>query len=1033
MKRAFSGNRDASGAAPAALSNSIKYRPVLALALCLAAALTLALAMTGQARAAADPAECTTNVTFDPSIPTFEDVTGRMLGAGGTGVTSRSTTSVLYGYMDAIVAATATNPRVRVIKQSLGTTELGRDYPMVIVSTPDNIANLDAGRNHAAFWRGVRDGSIPAAVALSQIKTRPALGFLTGTPHGNEPAGGDALMRNLYELVARTDCANSQRLRNLINFIMPSRNPDGRDNLVRTSAWAFDHNRDVGTRTQSESKIAFFGSNPYPNIYYVDAHQQSNGYFFPPNEDPVHHEISDASIDLINNTFGAAIQDKFNDQSLAYRNYNAYDLFSPVYGDSVPALMWGGAGMTFEKGTSELYAKQVYDHYLAMDTTVNTASRDKERILTEWILQWQEAKEQGERCELQENKLVAPFRTEADLVQQPDTEVCGYYYLPDNHPGDTAGLLKELQQVGVEVYELTQDTVVDGAHTIGPGETVDGRTLPAGTLWIPMAQTQKHWIQAVLGEDPFVPYYFFYDVGQWSYSHTWGMSGGNGLLREPMPSNTPMVPVEAVDFSGVSNPNKPVLAFKTDSSKGMAMVVDLLAEGVTVYRGTEAFSAGGRNFPTGTAMIDASTLGSVDLAAIADERDNPVTGIDNYPVPRYDLGGAPKIALYTGSSTVPATPLSTPQGQCGNSTFCWPLFSLTQKLGFAPTSNTDADTPIIVPVTTTDLASSPTWLKDNGFTAFYGGSNVTGATNLANLQDFVNSGGRYVGWGTNGLTAARSAGITNVNTVSTSASNPTFSNPCPVSSGLRTSGANFPADINTDNPVGWSYDNGGSIFRSTANAVYDPATLAGSGPIPDAIPVFSFPTPLVTFGYSCNATGPGQLEGRPAIIQQPFGAGSAVFFEQDPFYRSWLPQQERTALNALLFPTGAELPATAPAAPDVVLTSDSEPIPDKALRPVKTRPAVVGHDAGTDLRIKVYRGKANRQARVFAAAVKQARIPAGPRKKIRWIRTRNTVGIKIKGGATFDLERVPLWVHRLDIYMSKRKVKAYVWEIVRLG
>ena len=993
-------------------------------------ALLVASMVPGNARAAEDAPLCTPNVQFDPSIRTFEQVTGKQLGAGSTGTSSRSDTATLYSYLDAVVADTADNPRVRVIKKSLGTTELGRDFPMVIVGTPDNIANLDAGRNDAAFWRGVRNGDISAAEGRSQIDQRPAFGFLTGTPHGTEAAGGDSIMRILYELAARTDCSNQQRLKNLDHFLIPTRNPDGRDNNVRTSAWSFDHNRDVGVRTQSESKFAFYGSNPYPNIYYVDAHQQSNGYFFPPNEDPVHAEISDTSVDLINDTFGAAMQRKFNDQSSPYQNYNTYDLFAPVFGDSVPSLMWGGAGMTYEKGTSELYSKQVYDHYLAMDETINVASRDKKRIMTEWINQWEEATEQGENCMLEENELVSPLHD--TIVQQPNVPVCGYYYLPDNHPGDTAKLLQELQEVDVKVFELTEDTTVNGAHEIGPGGEEDGVVLPEGTLWIPLAQTQKHWIQAVLGEDPFVPFYFFYDVAQWSYSHTWGMSGGNGLLRDPMPANAPMEEVDWVDFGGVTDPAKPVLAFKTDSSKGMAMVVDLLAEGATVYRGTEAFEAGGRSFPTGTAMVDASTLGDTDIAELADEWDSPVTGLDNYPVSRYDMGDAPKIGIFTGTATVPATPISEPQGQCSTSAYCVPMFGLTQKFGFAPTTNTDEDTPLIVPVTTTDLATSGTWLKDNGFTAIYTSAGaVTNPTALLNIQDFVSTGGNFVGSGANTLTTARSAGITLMNTSPTNVA--PFTDPCPSGSGLRTNGANFPADIDTDNPVGWSYDNGGSIFRAGGVAI-DGATLGGAGAIQQATAVFSYPDPLVSFGYTCNATGPGELPGRPAITSQEFGAGSFTFFDSDPFYRSWLPQQERTALNAFLNPTGPELaPTTAPAASFTGLDRADKPVAAAKLPDVKARPAVKSYDPNRTLKITVKRGKANRKAKVLRKAVKAAKVPAKTKKKIKWVSKKKTLTMKIRNGKAFDHETMPLWMHRVSTYLTKHKVQSIRWEVDRGG
>ena len=40
----------------------------------------------------------------------------------------------------------------------------------------------------------------------------------------------------------------------------------------------------------------------------------------------------------------------------------------------------------------------------------------------------------------------------------------------------------------------------------------------------PEAQPQKHWIQAILGEDPFIPFPYFYDVVTWSYSLMRGMT-----------------------------------------------------------------------------------------------------------------------------------------------------------------------------------------------------------------------------------------------------------------------------------------------------------------------------------------------------------------------------------------------------------------------------------------------------------------------------------------------------------------------------
>ena len=46
-----------------------------------------------------------------------------------------------------------------------------------------------------------------------------------------------------------------------------------------------------------------------------------------------------------------------------------------------------------------------------------------------------------------------------------------------------------------------------------------------------MAQGMKHWIQAVLGENPFIPYEYYYDVVTWSYPLQRGLSGSGFLTR----------------------------------------------------------------------------------------------------------------------------------------------------------------------------------------------------------------------------------------------------------------------------------------------------------------------------------------------------------------------------------------------------------------------------------------------------------------------------------------------------------------------
>jgi len=144
----------------------------------------------------------------------------------------------------------------------------------------------------------------------------------------------------------------------------------------------------------------------------------------------------------------------------------------------------------------------------------------------------------------------------------------------------------------------------------------------------------------------------------------------------------------------------------------------------------------------------------------------------------------------------------------------------------------------------------------------------------AALQQFVNGGGRFVATGSSGTTAARSGGMTNASTTSIS--------------GLLTPGSTFAASFDTSNPAAWGFDEGGWIYRSAnGDPVYDPASLKGNGAaIPDASAPVTYSSPGRSFGYQVNGVGNGKLDGRPAVVDQPFGAGRVVMLGFNPFFRA---------------------------------------------------------------------------------------------------------------------------------------------------
>src|SRR5262249_50748466 len=146
----------------------------------------------------------------------------------------------------------------------------------------------------------------------------------------------------------------------------------------------------------------------------------------------------------------------------------------------------------------------------------------------------------------------------------------------------------------------------------------------------------KHWIQSVMGENPFLPFHYFYDKVTWSYSLLRGFAG-NGFLTQKPPAATPMVKIDDPAQGQAPPTEQPVYAFNTDSMSGLAMVNQLLAGGASVSRGADAFDSDGVHFATGAALVDGATVSLATISAAAAKWETPVYGLTGYPVSHYAL------------------------------------------------------------------------------------------------------------------------------------------------------------------------------------------------------------------------------------------------------------------------------------------------------------------------------------------------------------------------------------------------------------
>ncbi|HZZ68179.1 MAG TPA: M14 family zinc carboxypeptidase, partial [Phenylobacterium sp.] len=161
-------------------------------------------------------------------VPSPRDVLGHDIGAP----------KVLDHYADLLKyyrALAAKSPRVKIVET--GKTEEGRQTVVVLISSEENMAGLDANRKNLARLadpRGLSDADAKAIIA----KTKPTYVALGGL-HSSETGPPEMLMELAYRLVTE-DSPQVQKIRdNVIVGINPATDPDGRD---RYTDW-YDRNK----------------------------------------------------------------------------------------------------------------------------------------------------------------------------------------------------------------------------------------------------------------------------------------------------------------------------------------------------------------------------------------------------------------------------------------------------------------------------------------------------------------------------------------------------------------------------------------------------------------------------------------------------------------------------------------------------------------------------------------------------------------------------------------------------------------------
>ncbi len=491
--------------------------------------------------AACDP--FTTPPVYDPGVRTATDVLGFDFGEQQLAIDTANGINEINEYLETVDADSD-----RVVTAEAATSVAGTSIRYAIVGHEDRVTPeaLEAIRDDLQV---LRDPLVTGDALSDALTDTPAVLWVAGNVHGGEESGADASMHALYELAARTDCVVEDILADAIVVVLPTQNPDGREIGQRRNLNGFDMNRDWFARTQPETDGKLEVIADYPPMLFIDAHEFGLAdYFFPPNADPEYHETPDQAHDWINGLYSPAIVEQFDEEGIKYFHGAPYDFFATIFGDTVPTVGHHAAGMTFEKESGDPISEREHEQFTAIWASLAAGAAAGGDLVADWRNSFEEAYQQGLAGELEPN---AVFEAKHKLYQPvPDVTVRGYLIEDDPEKAyELALLIDRLQRMDVTVYALDAELALSDFHPYGDDPVA--RTFPVGTYWVPLAQGQKHWIQAMLHEEDWIPFEVTYDVTAWSNPLLMDLDGGwTGQTVAPSAQVVPPVGVPAWDASG---------------------------------------------------------------------------------------------------------------------------------------------------------------------------------------------------------------------------------------------------------------------------------------------------------------------------------------------------------------------------------------------------------------------------------------------------------------------------------------------------
>jgi glutamine amidotransferase-like uncharacterized protein len=560
----------------------------------------------------------------------------------------------------------------RVRLRNIGTTVLGRSMPLLIISSDENLKNVDRWREISETLARARIGENEARELSTKGK---AVVWIDAGMHSTERVHAQ-MAPELAHRVATEASTEMEKIREKVIFLlMPLMNPDGLDIVenwydrvldtpyeTTGPPWLYHHyvghdnNRDWFMNNMPETRAVtdVLYSEWYPQIV-LNHHQTGPDWsriFVPPFSEPVNPDIHPGVVTGVNQV-GTAMTHRF-----------AMKEMPGVVANNTYTMFWNGGMRTAPYFHNQIGLLTEVSHstptprYYEPDSLPDFIGNQKATDGT--ALFYPDPWEGGEShfrdaldyaitasmgvldlaADRPQQFLMNIYQMGRDEIEEGESGDPYAFVIPPEqwHPGEAHNLVNILRQGGVEVDRAT------GSFQAGE------ETYPAGSFVVPTAQAFRPYVMDLLEPQEYPNRLQYpdgppdppYDLAGWTLPMQMGVTVDR--VDDPFDAPTTAVTDSVAPAPGdVEGPGGYGYALSHRPNTSVKAVNQLLTNGAEVDWASESFSAAGETHPAGTIVVEGA---SDQVETLAEDLGLTFTGLDQAPSVDLHALDAPTVGLY---------------------------------------------------------------------------------------------------------------------------------------------------------------------------------------------------------------------------------------------------------------------------------------------------------------------------------------------------------------------------------------------------